>query len=119
MSAILPVSRAGIRYNLALGCRLDRRSLLRVISGSFAAPWLSGKAAPVLPVFANATARSRITFLHRASRTSQKYLPESMSGGVAMFDYNNDGRLDLFFVNGALLRDPMPAGAQPDKSDPK
>jgi hypothetical protein len=42
-----------------------------------------------------------------------------MSGGVAMLDYENNGRLDLFFVNGAALRDPMPAGSHPDKSDPK
>ena len=80
---------------------------------------LGAKSAPALPVFINAAARSRITFRHQASRTSQKYLPESMSGGVAMLDYDNDGRLDLFFVNGAALRDPMPAGARPDKSDPK
>ncbi|HWD99881.1 MAG TPA: CRTAC1 family protein, partial [Bryobacteraceae bacterium] len=37
--------------------------------------------------------------------------------GVAIFDYNNDGLLDLFFVNGAALKDPMPPGAKPDKSD--
>jgi hypothetical protein len=98
---------------------LDRRSFLRAISGSFAAQWLGGKSAPVLPVFADATAHSQITFRHQASRTSRKYLPESMSGGVAMLDYNNDRRLDLFFVNGAALQDPMPAGARPDKSDPK
>ena len=98
---------------------MDRRSLLRAISGSFAAQWLNGKSAPTLPVFTDATARSQIAFRHHASRTSQKYLPESMSGGVAMLDYDNDGRLDLFFVNGAALRDPMPAGARPDKSDPK
>jgi len=36
-----------------------------------------------------------------------------------MLDYDNNGRLDLFFVNGAALRDPMPAGSHPDKSDPK
>ena len=41
-----------------------------------------------------------------------------MGGGVAMLDYNNDGLLDLFFVNGAALQDPMPKGAKPDKSDP-
>lgn len=42
-----------------------------------------------------------------------------MGSGVAMLDYNNDGLQDLFFVNGAALRDPMPATAKPDKSDPK
>ena len=42
-----------------------------------------------------------------------------MGGGVAMFDYNNDDLLDLFFVNGAALEDPMPAGKLPDKSNPK
>jgi len=42
-----------------------------------------------------------------------------MTGGVAMLDYDGDGRLDLFFVNGAALQDPMSAGRLPDKSDPK
>ena len=42
-----------------------------------------------------------------------------MSGGVAMFDYDNDGWLDMFFVNGARIEDPMPRGAAPDKSDPR
>ena len=42
-----------------------------------------------------------------------------MGAGVAMFDYNNDGFLDLFFVNGAALQDPMPPGAKPAKSDPR
>jgi hypothetical protein len=35
--------------------------------------------------------------------TPQKYLPETMAGGLAVFDYNNDGRPDLFFANGAVL----------------
>jgi hypothetical protein len=39
-----------------------------------------------------------------------------MGSGVAMLDYNNDGLLDLFFVTGALLRDPMNAGERADKS---
>ena len=72
-----------------------------------------------LPVFADVTAKSGITFRLLSSRTPQKYLIETMPGGVAMFDYDGDGREDLFFVNGAALRSPMPAGAAPDKSDPK
>jgi len=69
--------------------------------------------------FEDITAQSGITFRHNSSRTSRKYLIESVSGGVAMIDYDGDGRLDLYFVNGAKLQDPMKAGAQPDKSAPQ
>lgn len=71
------------------------------------------------PKFDDITARSGINFRCEPSKTSQKYLIETMVGGAAMFDYDNDGRQDLFFVNGAALKDPMPADAEPDKSDPR
>jgi enediyne biosynthesis protein E4 len=87
---------------------------------------LGGSLARQLPTFGSAhhgfddvAEKSGVRFKHNASKTSQKYLPESMGAGVAMFDYNNDGFLDLLFVNGAALRDPMPPGAKPDKSDPR
>jgi len=57
-----------------------------------------------------------IDFEHANSATSNKYLLETMGGGVALLDYDNDGRLDVFFTNGAKLEDPMPAGKAPDKS---
>ncbi|MDT7603146.1 MAG: enediyne biosynthesis protein [Acidobacteriota bacterium] len=82
-------------------------------------PQPSAPQAPSPVNFSDVTAQSRVNFRHAASPTSQKYLPETMSGGVAMFDYDNDGRLDLFFTNGARLTDPMPAGAQADKRDPR
>ncbi len=76
-------------------------------------------ATPRLPIFRDVTARSRIDFHCQGSPTSQKYLIETMPAGVAMFDYDGDGFLDLYFVNGAKLDDPMPPGHAPDKSDPR
>src|SRR2546426_8001881 len=60
-----------------------------------------------------------IHFQHQSSPTSQKYLLETMGSGVALFDCDNDGRLDVFFVNGARIDDPMPKGAVPKKDDPR
>jgi len=48
--------------------------------------------------FTDITASAGITFKHVAS-PDKKYIVESMSGGVALFDYDNDGDLDIFFVN--------------------
>ena len=70
----------------------------------------------LLPTFTNVTTHSHVDFRNHASHTSRKYLPETMGGGVALFDYNHDGLLDLFFVNGAAISDPMPKGAWPVKT---
>ena len=69
--------------------------------------------------FVDVTEALGIDFRHEASATSQKYLPEAMGAGVALFDFDNDGRLDLFFVNGARIDDPMPKGALPVKDGPR
>lgn len=69
--------------------------------------------------FTDISSSSGIEFAHAHSPTSNKYLIETMGGGVALFDYDNDGRLDVFFTNGARLDDPQPPGKRPDKSDRK
>src|SRR5262249_40167186 len=82
-------------------------------------PSVAARQAPSPVTFTDVAAQCGVTFKHEASPTSQKYLLETMSSGVAIFDYDNDGRMDLFFTNGARLMDPMTKGALPDKSDPK
>ncbi|MGB8012109.1 MAG: CRTAC1 family protein [Terriglobales bacterium] len=42
-----------------------------------------------------------IDFKLDSCETPQRHAPETMAGGVAVFDYNNDGKLDIFFTNGA------------------
>src|SRR2546421_11767931 len=64
--------------------------------------------------FSDATKAAGIAFAHANSATSNKYLVETMGGGVALLDYDNDGRLDVFFTNGAKIDDPMPDGKLPD-----
>ena len=51
--------------------------------------------------FDNEIAASKITFTLKNSLSPQRYSIETMAGGVAVFDYNNDGLLDIFFTNGA------------------
>jgi hypothetical protein len=75
--------------------------------------------APAPARFADLTARLGVRFQHAAPHTSKKYLLETMGSGVALFDYDNDGRLDLFLVNGAEIDDPTPIGAIPQKTEPK
>ena len=69
--------------------------------------------------FTDVTAQTKINFQHHASPTASKYLPETMGAGVALIDYDNDGRLDVYFTNGALIDEKMPKGKMPDKSDAK
>lgn len=69
--------------------------------------------------FTDVTEASLVTFRHAASKTPVKFLPETMGGGVALFDYNSDGRLDIFFTNGAKLDEKMTSAEQPDKREPK
>ncbi len=69
--------------------------------------------------FVDVTARLGVNFKYLASHTSRKYLLETMGPGVALFDYDDDGRLDIFLVNGAPLADPTTKGTIPQKTGPQ
>ena len=53
--------------------------------------------------FENVIEQSKIKFKLKNSVSPQRYTFETMTGGVALFDYDNDGLLDIFFTNGAAI----------------
>jgi hypothetical protein len=63
------------------------------------------QAVPAGPVpsvqFSDVTARSKIDFVHQSGASAEKYMVETFGSGVAWIDYDNDGFVDLYFVNGA------------------
>jgi len=63
----------------------------------------SGQSADSPIIFENTIDASKIHFVLKNSVSPQRYSIETMTGGVAVFDYNNDGLLDIFFTNGAEI----------------
>jgi hypothetical protein len=59
-----------------------------------------------------------LNFTLQNSPTPQKYEIETMPGGVALLDYNQDGLLDIFLVNGGRVRSPMPLPEKFDRRNP-
>ena len=62
------------------------------------------------PGFVDVAPRSKIAYTSKNSfgensAGGRKYFPQPMCGGVAVFDFDNDGKLDIFFTNGAKLPD--------------
>ena len=53
--------------------------------------------------FTRVTEEAGIHFQHFNGATGEKYLVETMGGGAAFFDYNNDNYLDIYLVNGVPL----------------
>src|SRR5216110_413892 len=63
--------------------------------------------------FTDITREAGIAFVHNNGAYGEKLLPETMGGGVAFFDFDNDGALDLLFVNSTYWPGHVPDGKQP------
>src|SRR5918993_2359007 len=81
-------------------------ALLTVCAGEDSAPRTP------TPLFEDRSARSGVDMLLKNGATGAKHQIETMAGGVAIFDYDGDGRPDLYFANGAT----QPNLGKPDPS---
>src|SRR5437867_480504 len=97
------------------GVTLSRRGPLLFGAAVFAAIGLLASGGPMVLHVIRAPG---LNFTHQNSPTSQKYLIETMGGGAALLDYNNDGLLDIFLVNSGRLEDPVKLPARFSRSDP-
>ena len=87
-----------------------KRALLPLAAGTCAVWFLAlAPARPAPPTrrpgFVDVAPQSKILYTTKNSFAGRKYFPQPMCGGVATFDFDNDGRTDIFFTNGAKLPD--------------
>ena len=84
---------------------ISRRDLLKglgsvgIVLATGRSAWPARGASPVS--FLDVAGAAGITFRHDNAASSEKYLIETMGAGCGWIDYNQDGLLDLYFVNGA------------------
>ncbi|HEY7290984.1 MAG TPA: CRTAC1 family protein [Vicinamibacterales bacterium] len=97
---------------------IRRRSIaslvcLAIACGSIGCRGGTGGAPPSVAAdawFEEIAARAGIEFVHSSGHQVTHPLPEIMGGGVALFDLDNDGLLDLYFVQSGNLADPSAGG---------
>src|SRR5687768_10241230 len=63
--------------------------------------WAANGPSPIQ--FRDVTHETGITFVHTDGSSGRRYIVESVSAGLATFDYNGDGRIDILFLNGSPL----------------
>src|SRR5579883_2093988 len=85
---------------------INRRTAPRLVSVlllalSLLAAGLAARQPFVSIRFEDTASKSGISFILHNCPTPEKHLIETMAGGVAVFDYDGDGRPDIFFTNGA------------------
>jgi enediyne biosynthesis protein E4 len=84
-----------IRRSSSLGVPLGLAACL--LGATVAASALGGDGSPWLE---DITRRVNVDFVHEVAFPGRHHLPDLMAGGVALFDFDNDGRLDLYLIQG-------------------
>jgi hypothetical protein len=82
-----------------IGLNLSSHSLILIFLLSASGSARSAPDEAPLAKFADITKEAGITFTHDNGAYGEKLLPETMGGGVAFFDFDNDGNQDLLFIN--------------------
>ena len=78
-----------------------KSAILVAVAALTLAAILAPSAAPPPALFEDRTANSGISFVLKNAASPEKHQIETMAGGVAVFDYDNDGYPDIYFTNGA------------------
>jgi hypothetical protein len=64
---------------------------------------LCAVAANKRPHFTNVAPQSKFSYITNNDLSPRKYFVQPIAGGVAIFDFDNDGKMDIFFTNGSKL----------------
>jgi len=79
------------------------RQLMLILAATLMLMLAPGSSSPPPIRFEEIAARSKLNFTTAASPTPNKNQIETMVAGVALFDYDGDGYLDIYLVNGAAI----------------
>jgi len=89
---------------ILMGDRVFRLSIGRLIVAAMVLCIFARTRAHGAIVLRDVTEETGITFTHTDGSSGQHYIVESVSSGLALFDYDGDGDVDIYFLNGAALK---------------
>src|SRR5437667_113953 len=79
------------------------RKLLLPFLGLLWTPLLQGAEGLSPILLRDVTRQTGINFVHTDGSSGRRYIVESVASGLALFDYNGDGLIDIYFLNGRPL----------------